>query len=167
MNSDVSTCMQRRKRSTAASRRMPRVADGLLAGAVANCLETHGYLVLRPRARLSSRWGLADMIGIREGHTIFVLAGSPPGRLSRRTQHFVENVRRAGCEFVVVHDLEDVVALARSRADAGDAFAAPAAGVPLRAAPSAASVRAARRLPSRTTHAGPRQRAAEPYAAAR
>ena len=151
-----------------APRRPAGGANCELVAAVTGCLETHGYLVLRPRSRLSSRWGLADLIGIREGHSVFVLAGAAPGRLSRRTQHFVENVRRAGCELVVVRDLEDVEALSRTRQDAADAFsvlAAGDAGMPLRAA-SAGNDSAARRPPSRRAHAGPRERAAEPYAAA-
>jgi hypothetical protein len=144
-------------------------ADGTLAAAVTGCLETHGYLVLRPCSRLSSRWGLADLIGIRDGHSIFVLAGAAPGRLSRRTQHFVENVRRSGSEFVVVRDLGDVEALSRTRLAAAVTMVDAGARDPralLRSAPSARTV-TARRESSRGPRVGPRERAAEPYAAAR
>jgi hypothetical protein len=137
-------------------------------GRVTGCLETHGYLALRPRSRLSSRWGLADLIGIRDGHTIFVLAGATPGRLSRRTQHFVENIRRSGSEFVVVRDLGDVEALSHTRLAADGAFSnAPAEDTRthLRAAPSAKTV-TARRESSHGPRVGPRERAAEPYAGA-
>ena len=162
-----------------APRRPAGGANCELVAAVTGCLETHGYLVLRPRSRLSSRWGLADLIGIREGHSVFVLAGAAPGRLSRRTQHFVENVRRAGCELVVVRDLCDVEALSRTRlaadgavTDAADGAvadaAADAAAEDPRArlrAPSAKTI-ATRRTSSRAPRVGPRERAAEPYAAA-
>ena len=171
----MSKCMQRRKRRTLATQRRPGATDGALAAAVTGCLETHGYLVLRPRSRLSSRWGLADLVGIRNGHSIFVLAGAAPGRLSRRTQHFVENIRRSGSEFVVVRDLGDVEALSRTRlaadgalADAADGAAADAAAEDPRArlrAPSAKTI-ATRRTSSRAPRVGPRERAAEPYAAA-
>ena len=175
----MSKCMQRRKRRTLATQRRPGATDGALAAAVTGCLETHGYLVLRPRSRLSSRWGLADLVGIRDGHSIFVLAGAAPGRLSRRTQHFVENIRRSGSEFVVVRDLCDVEALSRTRlaadgavTDAADGAvadaAADAAAEDPRArlrAPSAKTI-ATRRTSSRAPRVGPRERAAEPYAAA-
>jgi hypothetical protein len=165
----MSTCMQRRKRRTLAPRRRPSAADGALAAAVTGCLEAHGYLVLRPRSRLSSRWGLADLVGIRDDHSIFVLAGAAPGRLSRRTQHFVENIRRSGSEFVVVRDLGDVEALSRTRLAAEGASTDAAPEGPrarLRAAPSAKTI-ATRRTSSHAPRVGPRERAAEPYAAAR
>jgi hypothetical protein len=164
----MSTCMHRRKRRTSAPQRRPGAADGALTAAVTGCLETHGYLVLRSRSRLSSRWGLADLVAIRDGHSIFVLAGAAPGRLSRRTQHFVENIRRSGSEFVVVRDLGDVEALSRTRLAAEGTSTDAAAEDPrtrLRAAPSAKTI-ATRRASSRTPRAGPRERAAEPYAAA-
>jgi hypothetical protein len=130
-----------------------------VAAAVTGCLETHGYLVLRPRSRLSSRWGLADLIGIRAGHTIFVLAGAAPGRLSRRTQLFVENIRRSGCEFVIVRDLEDVEALSRTRSVATDTCAAAARrppGPPPPADPPA-TITAALGPPPRRPQAAPRR----------
>ena len=150
-----------------APQRRGGIADGALAAAVTGCLEKNGYLVLRPRSRLSSRWGLANLIGIRDGHTIFVLAGAAPGRLSRRSQHFVENVRRSGSEFVVVHDLTEVEALSRTRLPCTVAFpetSAEAVRSRVRAAPSAKTV-AARRESAHGPCAGPRDRAAEPYAA--
>jgi hypothetical protein len=165
----MSTCMQRRRRRISAPQPHPGSADGALAAAVTGCLETHGYLVLRARSRLSSRWGLADLIGIRDGHSIFVLAGAAPGRLSRRTQHFIENIRRSGSEFVVVRDLGDVEALSRTRMPATAVLRETTAQElrsHLRAAPSARTV-TARRESARGPHVGPRERAAEPYAAAR
>jgi hypothetical protein len=164
----MSTCMQRRKRRTLPPQRRPGAADGALAAAVTGCLETHGYLVLRSRSRLSSRWGLADLVAIRDGRSIFVLAGAAPGRLSRRTQHFVENIRRSGSEFVVVRDLGDVEALSRTRLAAEGACtdaAAEDSRARLRAAPSAKTI-AMRRAASHAPRIGPRERAAEPYAAA-
>jgi hypothetical protein len=151
-----------------APQRRSGASDGALVAAVTGCLEKNGYLVLRPRSRLSSRWGLADLVGIRNDHTIFVLAGATPGRLSRRTQHFVENVRRSGSEFVVVRDLGDVEALSRTRLPANVAFGqttAEALRSHVRAAPSAKTV-TARRESAHGPHVGPRERAAEPYAAA-
>jgi hypothetical protein len=151
-----------------APQRRSGAGDSALAAAVTGCLERHGYLVLRPRSRLSSRWGLADVVGIRDDHSIFVLAGAAPGRLSRRAQHFVENVRRSGSEFVVVRDLNDVEALSRTRLPAIAAFTETAAEdvrTRPRAAPSAKTV-AARRQSSHGPHVGPRERAAQPYAAA-
>jgi hypothetical protein len=161
--------MQKRRRRTVAAQRRHGATDGTLAAAVTGCLETHGYLVLRPHSRLSSRWGLADLVGIRDGHSIFVLAGATPGRLSRRTQHFGENIRRSGSEFVAVRDLSDVEALSRTRLAAAGANAGATARGPqarLRAAPSAKTI-ATRREYSHGPCVGPRERAAEPYAAAR
>jgi hypothetical protein len=160
--------MHKRRRRLPAPQRRCGAPDGTLAAAATGCLEKNGYLVLRPRSRLSSRWGLADLVGIRDDHTIFVLAGATPGRLSRRTQHFVENVRRSGSEFVVVRDLADVEALSRTRLPATVAFAetgTEAVRSRLRAAPSAKTV-TARRESAHGPYVGPRERAAEPYAAA-
>ena len=79
--------------------------------AVARDLEAHGYLVLRPRAPLGSRWGLAQLIALRDGHCVFVHVGPAEAPLSRRHQLFVENVRRSGAEFVIVGGPKDVAPL--------------------------------------------------------
>ena len=79
--------------------------------AVARDLQAHGYLVLRPHARLGSRWGLAQLIALRDGHCVFVHVGPAAGPLSRRHQLFVENVRRSGAEFLIVRGPKDIAAL--------------------------------------------------------
>jgi hypothetical protein len=116
-----------------------------LASTVAARLEDAGYLVLRAeRARLSSRWGHADLIAIGHGRCLFVLIGQTRSCLTRR-QHFAENIRRAGAELVILTDPAGV-----------ERFKSPAR----RAAETAATITAGRLrsdVAERTDRLGPGQ----------
>ena len=101
-----------------------------LASTVAARLEDAGYLVLRAeRARLSSRWGHADLIAIGHGRCLFVLIGQTRSCLTRR-QHFAENVRRAGAELAVLTGPADVERLESPARRAAETAAVTAAGRP-------------------------------------
>jgi hypothetical protein len=108
----MSSAMNRRRHGPGGSlQRNGFVQEGPLVRAVARDLQAHGYLVLRPHARLGSRWGLAQLIALRDGHCVFVHVGPAAGPLSRRHQLFVENVRRSGAEFLIVRGPKDIAAL--------------------------------------------------------
>jgi hypothetical protein len=108
----MSNAMNRRREGSGGGlQRGGCTPDGPLVRAVARDLQAHGYLVLQPHGRLGSRWGLAQLIALRDGQCVFVHVGPASGPLCRRHQLFVENVRRSGAEFLIVRGPKDISAL--------------------------------------------------------
>jgi hypothetical protein len=105
------TTISRRWTPARRRRRQAHRPDPVLVGAVRDCLEHRGYLVIQHPARLGAGWGCADLQALRNGICLFVLVNSTPCRLSRRQQWFADNVRRSGHCYAIVRSAEDALKL--------------------------------------------------------
>lgn len=79
---------------------------------VRDFLRWHGWFVVRLQQGLGCHRGLADLVAMRGGRTIWVEVKTPAGRLSEDQEKFWASVQMAGGEYRVVRSLDDVKDLA-------------------------------------------------------
>jgi hypothetical protein len=85
--------------------------ETLILRQVSDYLRAAGYYVVRIQQGLGAHKGIADLVVMRGGRTIWVEIKTPRGRLSEWQERFAQAVADAGCEYVVVRSLEDAIRL--------------------------------------------------------
>ena len=79
--------------------------------AVAGYLRVRGYFVVRIQQGLGCHKGIADLVVMKDGRTIWVEVKTPKGRLSAWQDGFRQAVVNSGCEYIVARSLDDVLDL--------------------------------------------------------
>lgn len=59
---------------------------------------------------IGSHRGICDIIAAKNGVTLYIEIKTPKGKLSTHQEIFKDSIERAGCVFVVVRCLEDIIA---------------------------------------------------------
>lgn len=78
---------------------------------VAGYLRATGWFVVRMQQGLGCHKGVADLVAMKGGRTIWVEIKTPKGRLSDWQDGFRQAVANSGCEYIVARCMEDVVDL--------------------------------------------------------
>lgn len=82
--------------------------ETLILRAVKAALEAVGWFVIRIHQSLGSTPGIADLVAMGFGRTIWIEVKTPKGRLNDHQRLFQYGVEVSGGEYRVVRSLEDV-----------------------------------------------------------
>lgn len=82
--------------------------ETLILRAVKAALEARGWYVVRIHQSLGSTPGIADLVAMGFGRTIWIEVKTPKGRLNDHQRLFQYGVEVSGGEYRVVRSLEDV-----------------------------------------------------------
>lgn len=81
---------------------------------VRDYLQITGWFVVRIQQGLGSHKGIADLVAIKNGITVWIEVKTERGRLSNHQELFADCVRKAGGKYVVVRNIDDAVYLNES-----------------------------------------------------
>lgn len=90
----------------------PRVKESDILQQVRDFLRLQGWFVVRLHQTLGCHKGLADLVAMKKGRTVWIEIKTPSGVLSEDQEKFWLNVLAAGGEYRVVQGLDDVKDLA-------------------------------------------------------
>ena len=82
--------------------------ETLILRSVKQMLEAHGWWVVRIQQGLGAHKGIADLVAMKRGRTVWVEVKTASGKLSSHQDRFCESVLHAGGEYVVARCVGDV-----------------------------------------------------------
>jgi len=85
--------------------------ESAILHAVRDHLRLQGFLVIRNVAGIGTHPGLADLLAVRDGVTIFIEVKTATGRLSEPQKRFRRDVEAHGATYVVARSVVDIAAV--------------------------------------------------------
>ncbi len=105
------TLNQRRARASQPRKRL----ETWIKRTIKEFLEWHGWEVFRLQEGPFGERGVADLMPIREGRVMFLEIKTDSGKQSPAQKEFERRVKRAGGEYHVIRDVDDLLPLGVER----------------------------------------------------
>jgi hypothetical protein len=77
--------------------------------AVKQYLSLKGWFVFTVLQGLGAHPGISDLIGVKDGHVVFIEIKTETGRQSEKQVSFEENVKSHGGNYIVLRSLEQCI----------------------------------------------------------
>lgn len=81
---------------------------------VRDYLQIMGWFVVRIQQGLGAHKGIADLVAIKDGITVWIEVKTERGRLSEHQKLFADSIEKAGGKYFVVRSIDDAVRLEKS-----------------------------------------------------
>jgi len=85
--------------------------ESLILRAIRDYLRAFGWYVVRIQQGMGSHKGVADLVAIRSGRTVWIEVKTATGRQSDAQLVFEREVRAHGGEYIVARSVEDAAAM--------------------------------------------------------
>ena len=82
---------------------------------IKECLQWHGWYVVKIHQSLGSMRGIADLYALKGGRHVWIEVKMPKGRLSEYQERFRDEILRHGGRYIVARGIEDVAELCERR----------------------------------------------------
>ena len=71
-------------------------------------LRWKGWFVVKIHQSLGSYRGIADLVAVKDGHTVWIEVKTPNGRLSKYQKQFRDDIRAHGGIYLVARSVDDI-----------------------------------------------------------
>ncbi len=71
-------------------------------------LRWKGWFVVKIHQSLGSYKGIADLVAVKDGHTVWIEVKTPKGRLSKHQEQFRDDIWAHGGIYLVARSVEDI-----------------------------------------------------------
>ncbi len=90
-------------------KKKPPIKESHIRKQITDYLRLRGWFVFYNLAGLGCYPGLSDLVAVKRGRVIFLEVKKPGGRQGKNQKKFQEDLERAGGEYLMAFDVDDVI----------------------------------------------------------
>ncbi len=86
----------------------PKILERDIQKSIKDWLQYKGWFTFKNHQSLGSHKGVADLVAMKGGRTMWLEVKTATGKLHASQEKFKDDIQRVGCEYHIVRSIEDV-----------------------------------------------------------